>query len=117
MTEIKNTTKKAMGIMDDLMRQGERDIYAAYGKPSSAKVAAFYEIAERARNTEGYNYDLHIVGAGSHFFSTVYSYTESDGTLCIVKDTACNTFLVRVPAETQENTADTQETDTTENIA
>lgn len=99
MTEIKNTTKKALGIMNDLLYRGYDDIYSAYGRPSYYKVNAWREIEERARATSGYNHDLHIVGASSHFFSTVYSYTEEDGTLCIVKDTHANTFIIKVPAE------------------
>ena len=101
MTTIKNTTKAGKAIISDLYRNGEANIFEAYGRPSIYKINAFKEIENRANNTPGYNHDLHICGAGSHFFSTVYSYTNESGDLVIVKDTASNTYMVTIPAESE----------------
>lgn len=97
MTDIKNTTQKALGIIADWNRATSRaakSIFEAYGKPSSAKINAYFEIKKRAEETAGYNKDLTICGAGSHYFSTIYSYSE-DGKTYIVKDTAANTYRVQ----------------------
>lgn len=94
MTEIKNTTKAGQAILSDYNRPtAARTIYEAYGRPSAAKVRAYEDIARRAADTPGYNHDLKVCGAGSHFFSTVYSYTE-DGTTYVIKDTPSNTYKV-----------------------
>lgn len=95
MTTINKGTKKALAIISDLKRPGARSIYEAYGRPSYRKVNAFNAIHERALATEGYNNDLHISGAGSSFFSTVYSFTVN-GITTIIKDTPSNTYAVTI---------------------
>ena len=97
MESVKATTKKAADIIATFNRckYDHAGIYDAYGRPSCYKVAAFNEIQERARNTAGYNHDLTVCGAGSSFFSTIYSYTDENG-MHIVKDTPSNTFVVTV---------------------
>lgn len=98
MIEVKHTTKKAQEIISDLNRSGAYDIFEAYDRPSCYKVSAWQEIVKRANDTAGYNYDLHICGANSSFFSTVYSYTTESGEKVIIKDTASNTYKVVIPA-------------------
>ena len=96
MTKVTKGTKKAAAIIWDLTHNtNKRTIWDAYERPSSAKVNSFLEIQKRANNTEGYNHDLHITGAGSHFYSTAYSYTVG-GVTYAVKDTAANTFITEV---------------------
>ena len=91
---VKATTKQGQGIIHDLhTRYGHDDIWDAYTRPSAAKVRAWRQIEATATTTPGYNHDLQIVGASSHFFSTVYSYTDADGQH-IIKDTHANTYEV-----------------------
>lgn len=94
MTKVKANTQKGQSIIRDLQyNRNVTDIYDAYGRPSAEKVRTFRDIERRAENTEGYNGDLHITGAGSSFYSTIYSYTV-DGITTIVKDTYANTYCV-----------------------
>lgn len=92
-TLIKAGTKKAESIMHewDYYKSRHRDIYDAYGRPSSVKVRTFKDIESRARETDGYNHDLTVTGAGSSFYSTMYSYTDAAGTH-IIKDTYANIY-------------------------
>ena len=99
MTEIKASTKKGQWIIDDLGRRGYSDIFDAYNRPSGHKVSAWRDIVDRAISTPGYNHDLHIVGASSSFFSTIYSYTDDAGKH-VVKDTYADTYHVLIPAMT-----------------
>ena len=95
-TKVNKGTQKAAWIIWDLDHNTEkRDIYDAYGRPSHEKVRTFEAIRERALDTPGYNGDLHISGAGSSFYSTVYSVTI-DGTTYAIKDTYANTFITEV---------------------
>lgn len=93
MTKVNASTQKGQAIIYDHQHARYTDIYQAYGKPSTRKVRSFYEIKDRAVNTPGYNHDLRISGAGSHFYSTVYSFTQ-EGKTHIVKDTASNVYMV-----------------------
>lgn len=98
MKEYRANTKAAQAIIDDLNRgTNKRTIWDAYGRPSATKVAAFKAIARRAAETIGYNFDLHIVGASSCFFSTIYSYTV-DGVTTIIKDTPSQIYKVVLEA-------------------
>ena len=91
-TDVNKGTKQARYMHYDLNNYYHgRDIYSAYKNPSSYKVRTFNAIRERATETPGYNHDLHIVGASSHFYSTIYTYTEN-GVTYIVKDTHANTY-------------------------
>lgn len=94
-TDVKNTTQKAQGIIWDYehAQRNPKTIWQAYGRPSEIKVRTYNAIMERAHNTSGYNHDLSVSGAGSHNYSTVYSYTEN-GVTYIVKDTKANTYRV-----------------------
>ena len=92
-TKVNKGTKAARYIMWDFENARYNDIHAAYGRPSKTKVDTFNAIKERAIKTPGYNHDLRVAGAGSHNYSTVYSYTV-DGVTTIVKDTKANIFAV-----------------------
>lgn len=93
MTEIKAGTKKAQEMQNDLTATycRGRTFEDVYKTASTAKSCAWYQIKERAENTPGYNHDLHITGASSHFFSTIYSYIE-DGITHIIRDTHTATY-------------------------
>lgn len=96
MTTIKENTKAGQAIINDYlrtMRNGKKTIYQAYGRPSSTKVESYNAIEKRAVETDGYQHDLSVCGAGSHFFSTIYSVIEN-GTKYIIKDTKCNVYKV-----------------------
>lgn len=93
-TKIKASTQKGQAIINDLSRHYYGDIYDAYERPSRDKVHAYERIAQRARETEGYNYDLHIVGRSCHMFSTIYSVSNADGSTSIIKDTRDNVYEV-----------------------
>jgi hypothetical protein len=96
MTKINQNTKAANHMVYDLMHNtSRRTIWDAYTRPSDAKVNSYEAIRARALNTPGYNRDLHIAGAGSHNYSTVYSYTI-DGKTYVVKDTKSNTYITEV---------------------
>ena len=99
MTEIKATTKKGKEMQHDLFNTyyRGRSFWDVYGRASAAKRRAWEEIERRALATPGYCGDLHICGASSHFFSTIYSYIE-DGVRHIVKDTASYTYHTTIPA-------------------
>ena len=96
MTKVNQNTKAAAHIIYDLFHNtGRRSIYDAYTRPSREKAATFEAIKARALQTEGYNDDLHISGAGCHNYSTVYSFTI-DGKTYAVKDTKSNTYITEV---------------------
>lgn len=97
MKRIKNTTKKAQQIINTFNSRywNKGSIYEAYRNPSSAKINAYEGIERRAWNTEGYNHDLRITGASSHFFFTMYSFNDAEGTH-IVYDTPSDTVEVLI---------------------
>lgn len=97
MTTVKNTTKQAQSIIRTFNSGWNKGktIWDAYGKPSDAKVRAYEAILDRAVHTEGYNGDFIISGASSCFFSTMYSYTDAEGTH-IVYDTPSDTKVVTI---------------------
>ena len=92
--EVKATTKQAEALRFDAnnWRWTYRDIYEAYERPSIYKVRSFEKIRDRALNTNGYNYDLRIIGKNCMSYSTVYTFTEGNTTY-IVKDTKDNTYI------------------------
>ena len=95
MTTIKNTTKKAAAIIACLTYD-LGDIYSAYKRPGETNIKAYEAIKERACNTPGYNNDLHVCGAGSHNFSTIYTYTDESGKTYAIKDTRDNIYRVEL---------------------
>ena len=97
MIKVNASTKEGKSIIalfnSDYWNKGT--IYDAYNKPSSRKIQAYTAILNRARGTEGYNHDLKVVAAGCQTFSTMYSYTDAEGTH-VVYDTKCYTRVVDV---------------------
>lgn len=95
MTTVKKNTSLYNAIKSDYMHRGLGSIFEAYAKPSSKKVKSYLDIENRAKMTAGYNNDLRVVGASSHFYSTIYSYVV-DGATYVVKDTASNTYIIEL---------------------
>ena len=95
-TKVNASTKAGQAIISTWMhyRNTRRNIYQAYERPSAEKVRTAQEIENRARMTEGYNYDFSIAGAGSFNYSTVYSFTDTENRTHVIKDTKENTFEV-----------------------
>lgn len=97
MVEVKNTTQKGKQIISECKSYGIGDIFNAYNRPSPRKIRAYQEIEARANNTAGYNYNLHVIGANCHNFSTGYTYQDENGNHYAVKDTQTNTYIVLIP--------------------
>ena len=95
MTKVNANTQKGRFIIWDFENARFKDIFDAYDRPSSTKVKTFNEIKNRALQTAGYNHDLRVAGRGTRTYSTVYSFTDENGTH-IVKDTKSNTFIVTI---------------------
>ena len=68
------------------------DIYKAYKKPSSRKVAAFQEIKKEMKAVGGYG--IKITGAGSDFFSCAYKVEGDDDNIYLIYHTAINRFAI-----------------------
>lgn len=93
MTTINKGTKLYNAIMWDYLNSNRGDIFNAYSKPSAAKIRSYRDIERRATGTAGYNHDLKVTAASSHFYSTIYSFIQN-GIKYIVKDTYANTFII-----------------------
>ena len=94
MKSINIGTKKYNELVWKWENCNKGSIFEAYDRPSSAKVSSYQDIVIRATNTEGYNNDIKVVGAGSWNYSTMYSFTDNKGWTFIVYDTADNTYLI-----------------------
>lgn len=95
-TFVKNTTQKGQRILGAYECAKYDDIYKAYKKPSSHKVAAFYEIMNEMDRVGGS--DMRITGAGSNYFSCAYKVEdEGHGFDYIIYHTQCNRFCVQIP--------------------
>jgi hypothetical protein len=94
-TRLNPSTKKAAAIVSEWRynRNRHESIHDAYGRPSYRKVSTYNDIERRANDTPGYNHDLTVTGANSSFYSTIYSFTDEEGTH-IIKDTASNVYEV-----------------------
>lgn len=96
MIEIKAGTKKAEAMVWEWKHCYKGDsVEEAYGHCSSRKKASFNEIWWRCKNTEGYNHDLKITSATCYFYSTMYTFTTSEGTF-LVKDTHTDTYITKI---------------------
>ena len=96
MTIVNLGTKKAEAMTWEWKNRNKGDdVRSVYGKCSSTKKETFDEIRRRACATEGYNHDLKVTRANCNFYSTMYSYTNGDGTF-LVKDTYCDTFILKM---------------------
>ena len=80
-----------------------RRLEDVYGSCSSAKWRAWHDIERQCCELQGEN--LHITGAGSHFFSCIYAYPIIDSEsgeileMVIRKETASNTYELRLPID------------------
>lgn len=108
MTKVNPGTKKAQELIHDMFRSyyKGRTLGECYGSCSSAKWRAWHDIERKCQELNGEN--LHITGAGSHFFSCIYAYpiTDDNGEITdmvIRKETASNTYELMMPiAEYEE---------------
>lgn len=104
MTKVNPGTKKAQELIYDMFRSyyKGRTLYDCYGSCSSAKVRAWEDIKRQCEELDGEN--LHITGAGSHFFSCIYAYPIIDENgeitdMVIRKETASNTYELTMPID------------------
>lgn len=108
MTKVNNGTKKAAELITDMFRSyyKGRTLYDCYGSCSSAKQEAWEDIRRQCEELNGVN--LHMTGAGSHFFSCIYAYpiTDENGEvtdMVIRKETAGNTYELTLPITEYKN--------------
>jgi len=96
MTIVNAGTKKAEAMIWEWKNcyKGD-DVRTAYGTCSADKKDSFDAIRRRAIETEGFNNDLKVIGANCYSYSTMYSFTNAEGTF-LVKDTYCNTFITKL---------------------
>lgn len=105
MTKVNPGTKKAQELIHDMFGSyyKGRTLYEVYGRCSSAKQRAWEDIKRQCAELDGEN--LHITGAGSHFFSCIYAYPIIDAEtgeitdMVIRKETASNTYELKLPAK------------------
>lgn len=104
-TRVNPGTRKAQELISDMFRSyyKGRTLYDCYGSCSSAKRRAWEEISRQCNELDGEN--LHIVGAGSHFFSCIYAYPKLSAVtgeitdMVIRKETAAHTYELTLPLE------------------
>ena len=96
MTKINPGTKKAEAMIYEWKNcwKGD-DVRLAYGKCSFDKQVSFDSIRRRACETEGYNHDLKVTSASCYFYSTMYTFTNNEGTF-LVKDVKSNTYILKI---------------------
>lgn len=103
MTKVNPGTKKAQELIHDMFHSyyKGRTLGECYGSCSSAKWRAWHDIENQCYELNGE--DLHITGAGSHFFSCIYAYPITDKEtgeitdMVIRKETASNTYELKLP--------------------
>lgn len=101
--KVNRGTRKAEELIHDMFHSyyKGRTLYEVYGKCSSRKKQAWEEISSQCQELNGEN--LHITGAGSHFFSCIYAYpiindeTGEITDMVIRKETAGNTYELALP--------------------
>ena len=103
MTKVNPGTRKAQELIHDMFHtyyKGRR-LEDCYSSCSSAKWRAWHDIENQCYELNGE--DLHITGAGSHFFSCIYAYPITDKEtgevtdMVIRKETASNTYELKLP--------------------
>ena len=104
MTKVNNGTRKAEELIYDMghIYYKGTTLYDCYRTCSSTKAKAWEDIKRQCEELNGEN--LHITGAGSHFFSCIYAYpiTDDNGVITdmvIRKETACNTYELKLPID------------------
>lgn len=102
-----NNSKNAQYMRYDY-EHAHGTIWSRYERPSQNKINAWDDIQSLYNSDLGvheviikgkkhhlqYQYDLKIVGASSHFFSTIASFEDiDDGVIYLIKETHCNTYI------------------------
>lgn len=108
MTKVNNGTKKAEELIHDMFRSyyKGKTLYDVYSRCSSKKVQSWEAIKRECERLDGEN--LHITGAGSHFYSCIYAYpvinpeTGEITDMVIRKETASNTYELTMPIDEYE---------------
>lgn len=97
MTRVNAGTKMAEGMIWRWKNcfKGNTVEEAYRTRPSAAKISSFNDIWYRCKNTEGYNDDLKVVSASNFVYTTMYSFTTTEGTF-LVMDTKCDTYILKV---------------------
>ena len=91
-TMVNPSTQQAQHMLNAYERTTRGDsIYTAYGKPSSKKVHAFFEIKKEMDDVGGYR--MRITGAGSDIFSCAYTLPVEDKKY-LIYHTPSNRFAV-----------------------
>lgn len=91
-TFVNPNTQKAQQMIDRYVRSDDDSIFKAYGRPSSAKVYAFNEIAKEKSDVNGTG--LFITGAGSDVFSCAYQVEDKDGKNYLIYHTHVNRYAI-----------------------
>ena len=86
-------------------------VFSRYDRPSQAKIQSWCDIVDSYTDNGGYievmfrgqlhhwqyNYDVAVVGASSHFYSTIASFKDVDtGIKYLVKETHANTYACQL---------------------
>lgn len=96
MTVVNPETKKADALLWEYTHCYKgKTLSDVYSTCSCRKIESFNNIRMRCFETEGYNKDLKITGSNCDTYSTMYTFTNADGTF-LVKDTYCNTFILKI---------------------
>ena len=106
-THFYNATSKSAQYMHYDFEHAHGSIYSRYNNPSQSKIRAWLNIVDEYNNNCGvhhvmikgveqtlqYNNYVKIVGASSHFFSTISSFIDLDNNeTYLMKETHCSTY-------------------------
>lgn len=102
---VNRNTKMAEGLIRDMFSTyyKGKTLYDVYGRCSAKKRNSWEAIRRQCEELNGEN--LHITGAGSHFYSCIYAYPITDEEtgeitdMVIRKETASNTYELKLPIE------------------
>ena len=107
-TQFFGTNSKNANYMRYDFEHAHGTVYSRYERPSQAKIQAWVDILEAYQSNAGvhevtikdikhnieYRNDLCVVGASSHFFSTIASFEDLDTrVIYLVKETHANTYM------------------------
>lgn len=110
-TQFYKVTSQAAQSMHYDYNYRRGTVYSRYERPSQAKIQAWNDIIDEYNRNGGYievmfrgqlhhweyNHDCAVVGASSHFFSTIASFTDVDtGIKYLVKETHANTYACQL---------------------
>ena len=96
MIQVNKDTKKAQEMIWEWRnRIAGKTIEEAYTNPSADKISSFNDIWFRAKSTTGYNQDLKVTVKNCYSYSTMYTFTNNEGTF-LVKDTKSYTYITQI---------------------